>query len=269
MEVDPHKLLNVSSNFTLEELKASYKRMMLKHHPDKNFDLSSPIAALLTSAYKKLVEEFAYKASNKEFMQLKTESQSYREQEPRVQTVKQTRDDNGRFNIKMFNQVFEQNREKDTGYDDGYEHWMKSEKSFKQTNDKNWSVVKKVEPQPLAGGKSLGMAYELGVNKVTDYSGENSSLKSLNYMDYRVAHTTGKIIDESMVKARKEYRSVDELQKDRDRISFVMPERERSKHERAVVAEKEREEQRRRIQEAKDKQMAAAYHRAQFALGYR
>jgi hypothetical protein len=88
-------------------------------------------------------------------------------------------------------------------------------------------------------------------------------------MDYRVAHTTGKIIDESLVKARKVYRSVDELQKDRDRISFVMPERERSKHEQAVVAEKEREEQRRRIQEAKDKQMAAAYQRAQFALGYR
>ena len=269
MEVDPYKLLNVPKTFTLEQLKASYKRMMLKHHPDKNFDLSSPVAALLTTAYKKLVEEYAYRLSNKEFMQLKAESKSYGEREPRVPTEKHVRDDDGRFNIKMFNQVFEQNRAKDEGYDDGYEQWMKNERSFQQKNDKNWSVVKRVEPQALTGGKILSNAYELGVDKVNDYSGENASLKNLNYMDYRVAHTTGKIIDESLVKARKEYRSVDELQKDRERIQFTMSDRERSRYERATNADKEREMQRTKIQSLKDQQMHAAYQRAQFALGFR
>lgn len=265
MEVDPYKLLGVPRNFTLEQLKQSYKQLMLKHHPDKNFDLSSPIASLLTSAYKKLVEDYAYRISNKEFSQLREESRTHIDKSQQ-QAAAARSSSPSRFNLNKFNELFEQNKEKDAGYDDGYDKWMKTEKSFNQSNDRNWSVVKRVEPQPLFGGKILSNAYELGVSEVKDFSGDNTSSKNLGYMDYRIAHTTGKIIDESLVKQRRNYKNVQDLEKERGKISFVMPETERARYEREQAQEQDREIRRRKIQEVKDFRSAQAYQRAQFAL---
>lgn len=263
-EIDPYRLLEVPKNFTLEQLKQNYKKLMLKYHPDKNYDINSPIASMLTAAYKKLVEDYAYRVSNKEFHDLKQDSRGFIDKQIKVKS-----DGNKKFNLQRFNEIFDQNKTKDDGYDDGYERWMQSEKSFKQSNDKNWSIVKRMEPQALAGGKHTSAAYELGVSKVTDYSGENTSLKNLNYMDYRLAHTTSKIIDEKVVKQRREYKSVQDIEQERSKLSFVMPDAERFRYERTVMQDKEREEHRRKVQEMKDLQMAQAYQRAQFALGYR
>ena len=41
-ESDFYKILNVNKNATSEEIRSSYKKLVLKYHPDKNHDLSAP-----------------------------------------------------------------------------------------------------------------------------------------------------------------------------------------------------------------------------------
>lgn len=62
---------------------------------------------------------------------------------------------------------------------------------------------------------------DLGVQDVDDFSGDNTSLKKLNFSDLKLAHTTSRIVDPRQV-SRAEYKSIDELKKDRGNVRFEM-----------------------------------------------
>ena len=54
--IDPYKILNISKNYDLEELKIKYKKIARKVHPDKGG--SEQLFNLVTLCYKKLYEEY-------------------------------------------------------------------------------------------------------------------------------------------------------------------------------------------------------------------
>lgn len=229
-------LFELPPNFSLDQLKGAYKRLVLKYHPDKTKCISdTPMFQMLTSCYKTLSEDLNTRLSQREFNELKASfraqptqptqpaaSHSPKQQTSQKQPQTPTRapSQNKRFDTKVFNKLFDDNKMKDpAGYDDGYGDWINNPKSFNERS--KHSVVVYKEPQAfMSSADDLGF-YEFGINKVKDHTAQN-----LQYMDYRLAHTTDKIIDTSKVKPRKEYRNIEELEVDRANVSHTMTEAE-------------------------------------------
>lgn len=228
--VDPYVFLELSKDFTLEQLKVQYKKMVLRYHPDATRDIATtPVFQLLTKCYKTLLEVHKNKEQAREYQSLKNGHQDYikqQHQQPRKHDAFQTgapiMSDNRKFNVGKFNQLFDKHSFKDSAVTEGYESWMSNPDSFKES-DARRQLTKYQEPQPLnistfTSGKhcvNKSSYYELGVDRIDDYSAENVNNKNLTYMDYRVAHTAQRIIDVDELKQKKEYRTIQELEADR------------------------------------------------------
>jgi curved DNA-binding protein CbpA len=231
--VDPYSILGVSKKFTLQELRDKYKALAIQVHPDKGG--TKELFLLVTKCYKALLQEHERRASQKEFHELKTAFTKTQSQ-PRAPSS-----NTDKFDLDKFNKVFSDNR-LSNAYDNGYKEWMSDEPvkdipktkismdKFNQEFEKssridktNKYIVKYREPEPLVASKKIGFT-ELGEEHVDDFSGENTTNKALNYMDYRVAHTTSKIVDPRLIKKLKTYKNVDELEKHRSGISYTMQE---------------------------------------------
>jgi curved DNA-binding protein CbpA len=211
----PRKILGVPKNYTIEELKRQYKKMVLKMHPDMKSvsDISSTANfQILTTCYKVLVQELEKKDNDKDFSNLKKECQSYSKTQEKV--VHKSIDPSESFNVDKFNKLFSKSRVSNP-YDKGYDDWMEKNKDIKNDG----SIIKYKEPEPSVSS-SLG-GFLLGVEQISDFSGGNMTDKSLNFMDYRVAYTTPTIeknIDK--MSKRKDYKNLEALEKDRSKIKF-------------------------------------------------
>lgn len=236
-KVDPYKVLGVSQNYTIEELKSAYKQMAMKVHPDKGG--SEYLFKLVTYCYKLLSAEYRKKTADKQFYELKNE---FKIDKPKSKTNVSISSSSS-FDVDRFNKVFEDNKI-DTVTDSGYGEFLKStkdkadpkklftEKSFsndafnKQFERKtsvasdNKFIVKFKEPEPVLANKKMAFT-ELGTENIDDYSGENTSKKQLNFMDVRVALTTSRIIDPRAVEERKQYKTIKDLEADRGNISYT------------------------------------------------
>ena len=204
--LNPYEILKLPKNFTLDQLKTQYKREVLRHHPDKSKNIATtPQFQILTACYKMLLNEHKQRINVREFHELK---EAYRHEEP-VRMAAPT----GKFNATRFNEDFEKHHFRDKVVEDGYEQWMKStvqgDTVIKPKVDTH-AIARYKEPLPFQTGGSA--YYPLGQSKIDDYSGENMRNKDLHYMDFKLAHSTERIIDPSVVKQRREFRNIQELE---------------------------------------------------------
>ena len=183
-----------------------------------------------------------------------------------------------RFDQDKFNKFFNDNKLNDETQEQGYIDWMQKHEvkeapkyngsfnssSFNQhfnnnaqTVSNNKQIIKYEEPEAMVTCKKLGFA-ELGRDKIDDYSGENKSMKNLNFMDYRVAHTTSRIVDPKTV-SREEFRNVDELEKSRANVSFQMTEEDYALYMRKKRIQDKEEEKRQMIQQSYDQRVQQHY----------
>lgn len=238
---NPYSVLGVSPNDDIQLIKQKYKHLALKMHPDRGG--SEALFKLLQLSYAKILEEFKLKQIDKAFDQLKTEFEDFKvdqEHSKKTNINLDVQDNEQLYSSdfkKRFNKVFEENKQS-SPYDRGYGNIMaKTTKNREDINinntienftidkfnnvfnniDSNTSkqIIKRSVPTPHSISKQLSFT-ELGVNKITDFSGENKNIKDLHYMDYNLAHTTNKLIDKSFVKNRPEFKSVQEYEKHRD-----------------------------------------------------
>lgn len=239
--MDPYKILDLPKKYTLEQLRYNYKRIALKTHPDRSQLKSDYLFKLVTAAYKFLLEELETREVDKPFHELKTGSRT---------TAKQQQTHPGAggsgFNVKRFNRLFEEHR-LDEVDDTGYGDWMAKSKKERdelaiknnvgtydshkfnqafdsQSNNPEKKIIIYKEPEPLSASKHLGFS-ELGLSQTNDFSGANLTNKSLNYTDYKVAHTTTRLV-EGGTRQRKDYRNIKELELERDNVSYQMSEKE-------------------------------------------
>jgi hypothetical protein len=128
----------------------------------------------------------------------------------------------GRFNLNVFNAVF--NDLKDDDYS-------------KQ------KAITVYEPTATAlVNKSIGYT-ELGQGEFGDFSGSASNTKGgLEYTDYKQAYTNRYVTNVSNV-SRQNYRSVDELEKNREKINYQMNDLERQRYDQHTQAKKNLETQ--------------------------
>lgn len=257
MEVDPYKVLALSKNFSLSDLRTQYRNIALSVHPDKNPGQSDYMFKIVTNCYRKLLEEWKNRQSDKQFDVLKSNFKNDTQQ-----SYKRSDMDQDNFNIERFNKVFEDNR-LETVTDSGYEKWMNQNvvkdgpklskglstenfnKQFEQystitASDRkhNKQIMKYKDPEPLMMSKNLNFI-ELGVDKIDDFSGKHNGLE---FADYCIAHSTSRLIDPSTVK-RKEFKTVGEMEKHRENIRKLSSrELEYLEKKKAIDKEKERKQ---------------------------
>lgn len=210
-------VLNLPSAFNVAQLKAQYKAFALDLHPDKRKyspEEATQRFSVLTAAYKALLENHMDKQQTHSDLKAGFEQQVA---SGSVQPVEPLVDPNKKFDTQRFNKVFDKTRQK-TVHDSGYAKWMKKEDpdrpSTATTPNKHIQVYH--APAGLSAANKLSFN-EIGVEKISDFSGGTQS--ALNYLDYRLAHSTGKIIPDDEASAgwsRPEYKSVDQLKAARE-----------------------------------------------------
>lgn len=186
-----------------------------------------------------------------------------------------------RFDQAKFNKFFDENKLKDEVHEQGYKDWMKENEvaeapkfrgSFNsqgfnshfeqnaQVAANNKHLIKYKEPEALVCSKRLGFT-ELGQDNVDDFSGENKSMRNLNFMDYRIAHTTTRMVDPTTVAKRQEFRNVQEFEKARANVAYHMTEQEMYEYHKKQKAMAKAEEHRAAVQAAHDARVAAHYQK--------
>lgn len=253
-QIDPYKVLNVPQNYNAEILRSAYKRVALQAHPDKGG--SEYLFKLVTQCYKYLAKELEKRENDKQHFELKqqqTKQQASSKQQSQPSHIQDMFYTGTSFDREKFNKFFTSNKFNDEPIEVGYEEWMKTNKAKKppsyksssgdfqssfnahfeknaQVTKDNRQIIRYKEPEPLVSCNKLAF-FELGQDEISDFSGDNKSSRSLNFMDYRVAHTTTRLVDPSTVK-RKNFSSVTELEKDRESVRYTMTEKELAEYAR-------------------------------------
>ena len=174
------------------------------------------------------------------------------------------------FNVKLFNKLYEENKIWDPN-DDGYEDWLRKgdvdeirkappvfSKSFnigvfnstfedwkQQANSGGGGQIQKYDrPQELISTSS-GYTVLDGGEPIRDFTKSLDTPGALNYSDLKAAYTGGcDMIDPRTVDARKEYRNVEELIRDRDRLDYVLSPEDAALEERYAREREQREQER-------------------------
>lgn len=212
--------------------------------------------------------------------QYQSNTSSVRNKEPTQQGIQSMFYNGSRFDQDKFNKFFTDNKLADEVTEQGYKEWMEqhdvkeapkfrgsfNSQGFNSHFEQNAKadvnhkqLIKYQEPEALVTTKRLGFT-ELGQDSIDDFSGDNKSLKNLNFTDYRIAHTTSRIVDPRTVN-REDYKNIQELEKSRDSISFQM-----SEEDHALYAKKKRqleklEELRQQTQQNHDQRAQQHYER--------
>jgi curved DNA-binding protein CbpA len=216
-------LFELPNNYSMAELKSAYKKLIIKYHPDKTQRIAdTPMFQMLTECYKTLANDFKVRTSDKQFVELKKEFEFKKENE--LKLPKRNVQSSG-FNPTVFNEMFEVHKLPDVR-ETGYGDWIDNPKSYEEKSKHAVTVFR--EPKPFLSNADDMACYEFGVKHVKDHSAENNG--ALQYSDYRLAHTTDKIIDFDKVKPRKIYKNVSDLEADRGKVSHVMSPREVREH---------------------------------------
>ena len=236
--LNPYEVLEVSKTFTWDELKEAYKHTALLTHPDK-VGGNKIVFNFVTECFKVLAEEYKARNSNKTFMELKQQVNSYYSKEEDKIPAPITGDN---FNEK-FNKTFEmcklEDDENDFGYGDIMNESSKIREDFSQENlfDKkkfdNTSfnkiftkhtppppkeLIKYKEPEPMVLAKTMNYT-EIGGKRPDDYSSsaEKSSKNNLIYSDYKIAYSNTRLVDDEMInKSLKDFKSIEEYEKYRN-----------------------------------------------------
>ena len=233
-KIDPYKLLEISKDCSIIELKKAYLKKVILYHPDKNPGNLQKYK-LITKIYHKLLEKKQSK-NEKTHNQLKSESQNYNEHNEHNKHNKLL--DVKKFNIDTFNDIFSNNKMDDIFSDGGYGDWfnkedkgieMLSNKDINEENfneqfeelKKNQQVKNKIqvykEPIETISYKGHDSLQELGSNGVSDYSG---SLGDISYRDLKDAYSNTLLIDVSSVDLSKRNNAIHNLEKERSNISY-------------------------------------------------
>lgn len=284
-QLDPYKLLELPMNFTLEQLRGNYKRLALRFHPDKANVQTDYLFKMITLAYKTILKDYQARLADKQHMDLRNDSRQTLETQQKRQTVMPefSVGSGQNFDTKKFNKIFEQHR-MDEVYDDGYGSWMKKSDNkhrediniknnigkynatrFNQAFDQqpvarmNKQVQVYREPEAILSNKKMAFA-ELGVSKIDDFSGDNLTNKHLQYTDYKVAHTTTRLVDPKL-KARDEFRNVEDLKSHRAGVSHIMSDEDVREYTRRKAKEEQQERIRQQYQQTYDHMAAKHYEK--------
>lgn len=250
---NPFEVLGLSDvTDDVDLIKKAYRKQSLRHHPDKGG--SEVKFEAVTKAYvyiMKRLDKLNYKIADDN--QLRKAAQEHVESQEQNAT-ENIYIDKDNFNVTQFNDIFDKYR-LDLPEDDGYGQDMETSDRSRErqeipvkrlfdgkfnrdvfnsvfadtkASDDEKQIIVHDEPQPLV---SSGLDYyELGTGKIDDF-GRNDRVASGKYTDYKHAYgRDSKLIDVTSVNY-KQYKNVEDLEKDRKNVSYDMSPETRRKLE--------------------------------------
>lgn len=264
IKVNPYDIFKIPIDFTLEQLKAVYKKLALKYHPDRpNGDEMK--FKIITKIYLSLYEDYKTRQPDKQYMDLKNGCHNFiHNQESHQRRNKKLNKD--KFNIQLFNKIYEENKLFEPT-DDGYGKWLKStenkseppklfSKSFNRNvfntvfneevkrHNKNRQMIEYKDPD----AQETSISYStLGQDKITDFSSHHSSEN--NYCDLKKAYTDTFLMTSDTTK-RKKYNGLQDIKQHRNNISYTMSDCDKKRQE--IINERIRNEELLRQQRVKD-----------------
>ena len=263
-ETNSYKLLGVPANYTMEQLKIAYRKKAIQTHPDKggNPELFDEV----TKAYFSLLEKLKNKEQDKQFMDLKSQSKTYIEDQSgkNKQNINMSKD---KFNLNVFNKIFEENKISDPT-DNGYDEWLKDEKAVKEqpkvfstkfnldvfnSQFENWKeedenlnreIVLRDEPTALVAFHGKTGYSELGVDRVDDFSHSDPNSRGIGYTDLKQAYSRNGLINTKAIQPRESYKNIEDYERARAKISYTMTPEDIRRQEMKKRTEQEEEERR-------------------------
>lgn len=274
--MDPHLVLNLPHGFTMEQLRYNYKALAKQLHPDKSGGRLSAEQAnatfqVLTDAYRALLADLARRTNDKPFDALRASARDHSHSQSVTGMVPPATKD---FSIDRFNRVFDKNRMNDPVADGGYGDWIRNndpERGVpKDDAARNRQVIRYVEPVPVSMNRKSTVAFtELGVDRVDDYSRDDATRHGIQFTDYRVAHTTTRLVDEDVGKDRKGFNSMEDIKSHRANLSYAMSDEDAQAYAERLQAEKLAEARRVEQQNMYDRRLEAHFERVhRKLLGY-
>jgi curved DNA-binding protein CbpA len=289
--INPYEVLNISKDFTWNELKEAYRKLAMNTHPDKqggNKDLFN----IITHCFKKLADELKLREEDKGHHDLKKQSNDYFHKMTNDTIPHPSEVMVSNANEKMTADKFNKNFEKCKLYEDEIEfgYGSKMEESTKVREDinieklikknkidsesfnalfnknvpVNKTLIKYREPEPLILAKTLQFT-ELGGKRPDDYSSslEKTNTNTLAYTDYMRAHDGTRLVDPRLMKNVKEFKSVDEYEAYRDnKAKRTLSVRELKVEELKKMKEVKAEEERLVRLKLYDKKVEKSYEKA-------
>mgnify|MGYP001199164957 FL=1 len=287
--IDALKLFNLSNNYNLQQLKQAYRKMAIQTHPDRPSG-SKEKFQLVTKCYLSLMEKYKLRESDKTYQNLREGSKQFI-QSQKNNSVKPINGkiDKDNFNLKQFNKIYEQHKLWDPN-DEGYDDWLKNDNDnsnetplfsnkfnidiFNTTFDNyksnnNTQITEYKAPSALVSS-NMSFTDIDNSNRVSDYSKPlEGTGKGVGYTDLKTAYTSkGNLINPNSVDY-KTYNSVDELKRDRSKISYKMSPQQLRELEIQKRKEQEMEERRQERITQRDQMVATNYSKIhQQMLGY-
>lgn len=265
---DPARFLGLDKNYNLQELKAVYRKLALKYHPDRNSNSgdSQETFNLITEAYQKCIESLKLRQTDKNFYDLKIGAQEYRENQEAKPMMNENFNENfvGRgFSVDKFNHLFSEHRTT-RPEDSGYREWLENNENKSEEpemdptlsrnfNSQNFNsrfnekvkpckneIIEYKNPQELLTGGGE-QCETLGQTEIKNFSGYT---KTIQYTDLREAHTKTRLVDPSTVNLQDRAKSIDEIKVNRGKKIQDYTESEWAELQEAKLKEKQQEETR-------------------------
>ncbi len=280
---DSLKVFGLGPNYNLEELKVAYKRLAMETHPDRpggnteRFQLVTKCYMSLLERLKEKTAESANAKANEQRMKSSQSTDLYRTtgagfKGGSAAPTGKINPDPKSFNRELFNKLYEQNKLWDPN-DDGYDDWLRKgdveessrappvfSKSFNlsvfNSTFEDWKeqqaaalaangqLVRADQPMELI---KTGVGYSTldGSQPITDFT-KSMDQPGLQYTDLKFAYSGGcGFINPRDVDKRTEYRSIDELERERSRITYTMSPEDMAREEAKARMLAQEEEQRR------------------------
>ena len=291
--IDALKLFQLPKNYDLEQLKMAYKKLALKTHPDKPGGNQEQFQ-LVTKCYLSLLEKYKNREEEKPFDDLRKGSNDYLKKQGGNGNPAMDKD---KFDLKMFNKIYEENKLWESG-DDGYGDWFKSNETeeapelfgkkfnlnvfnstFENHKDRltgqTGAIQEYKEPSELVSCSTGFTEIDIYAKKIEDFSkplpvGGVGGKRDLAFTDLKTAYTgRGAFIDPNKVEY-KTYKNVDELEKARSKIRFDMNDEERQQYEMRKRQQEYEEERRRNLILQRDNMISSTYEKThERMLGYK
>jgi curved DNA-binding protein CbpA len=289
-ELDPYEILQVDYDASISEIRQNFKHLVLQHHPDKggNPRYFQIIKEAYAYVYKQKNEEI--KLSKRENMTQQQYMNNRKNDDPYSNPNRQVNHHPGdsynrndatlinprSFDVNNFNSIYQRNRMEDVN-DEGYGDTMvESSKAREEVDQLAKHKVKQFnkqelviyeEPEAICNMKQ--QYQELGVDKTSDY-GNKSLGRNIHYTDYMNAYSEKDQITANTRNVRKEeYKTVGQLQAQRNNVSYDMNEEDMRKQRLREKRELRKEERRKYKLRQNDEQTFDNFERMKRMISYK
>lgn len=232
VQLDPYTIFGLEPDCTIEDIKAIYKLLVIKYHPDKSgYDSTNEYRAL-QKAYALLIsiKEEEAKITGLTNQTIEGKKEERRQVDEHVNRVNYNFEpaSGERFDNRRFNDMFDKTRyvDEEEG-NDGYADWLKENtgeqqptiasytkegfnSTFEQYAKKHSTgkqITKFIEPE---SNFSYNGSFDTLGDSVQDYGSDGK------YTDLKKAYTQANILHPGEIKPREQYTSIGQLKAARD-----------------------------------------------------